>query len=492
VTTTIIDERLDASWHFGTAWRRVAWLAALATVLSMTFAWLILRLELVAIVPLIIWAVLIAVVWRPFAGLCVALFLVGLFELNVVDPFMAPATYIHYGLQSTLGLSGLIVSPLEMLLMVSLLVWLVQGITGTGLDFRGGHLGRLVLLFALMLGFGMIRGRFGGGILYIGFWELRPLLYVLVCYVLAANLVRTRLHVRMLIASLFFGVGVSSVEGAYRRVALIDTGLMATSMEGWYGHDTVIFLSALVVLIVAQQVFGCPGWQRALGLLLLPLAIFTMLATERRAGQVALIIALIGVFVVFLKAHRKAFFLVAVPVLVGGAVYLPLFWNATGVLAQPARAIRSISDPDPRDASSNQWREIEKINIRATIRAYPLRGVGFGQPFLQVVAVPDISALFPFWDFEPHHNLFWIWFKTGAIGYIVFWTLMGSTLAWAAFFAKTLRSRELRVFAVLVVGGIMSALTYCYVDLGLTMGRVTVLLGTLIGAVSVLDRIPTE
>ena len=491
MTNPHLNPHLVTSWHVGTEWRRVAWLALLATALSLIFALLVLQLGFVAIVPLIVWAVLVAVIWRPVVGLYVAIVLMSLFEMGGPDPLMLPGSYIHYGLQHSLGLSGVIVSPLEILLLVSVLTWLVQGIAGTGLDFRGGRLGRLVLLFGIALVAGMIRGLASGGNMHTGFWELRPLLYILACYVLAANLVRTRLHVRLLVASLMLGAGLFAVEGAFRRVALIDTGVITGSMEMMYGHDTVVFLSSLVAAILAQQVFGTSPWQRLLGIVIVPIAIFTMLATERRAGQVALIMAVLAIFFTFLVVHRKAFFLIAIPALIAGAVYLPLFWNATGMLGQPARAIRSISDPDPRDAASNLWREIEKVNIRATIRAYPLQGVGFGQPFLQVVAVPDIS-FFPFWNYEPHHNLFWIWFKTGAVGYIVFWMIIGTGLARAAHFLKVSRSHELRIFALIALGGIVSSLTFCYVDLGLTMGRLTVFLGAVLGVVAVLEQIPAE
>jgi hypothetical protein len=459
--------------------------------LSLTFAWLILQLGFVATVPLIVWALLVAVIWRPLVGLCVAIGLVSLFEIGGVDSFMEPGVYIHYGLQHTLGLSGIIVSPLETLLLVSLLVWLVQGIAGSGLNFRGGQLGWLTLLFALSLVAGMVRGRVSGGDSYVAFWELRPLLYILACYVLATNLVRTRHHVRMVLAFLMVGASLFAVEGAYRRVALIDTGLISTNMEVWYGHDTVVFIAALVVLIIAQQIFGAAHWQRLLGLPILPLAVFTMLATERRAGQVSLIMAVLALFIALIVVRRKAFFTVAVPVLLAGAIYLPIFWNASGILAQPARAIRSVSDPDPRDAASNLSRELEKINIRATLRSYPILGVGFGQPFLQVVPIPDIS-FFPFWNFEPHHNLFWIWFKTGIVGYLLFWTLIGTALMRAAYLAKTLPDPDLKVAALLVIGGIVASLTFCYVDLGLTMGRLTVFLGTLFGLAAILDQVQAE
>jgi hypothetical protein len=486
-----VSPQLAASWHIGSQSRRIGWLTILASLASIVFAGLIPRLEFVAIVPILVWATVIAIIWRPFIGLCVTIGLMCLFEVGGVDVFMEPGEYIHYGLQHTLGLSGLIVSPLEMLLLFSMLIWLVQGIAGDGLRFRGGQLGKVMLLFTLALLGGMIRGRIGGGDSYIGFWELRPLLYILACYVLAANLVRTRRHVRMVMASILIGTSLFAVEGAYRRVVLIDNGFITANMEAWYGHDTVIFLASLVVLIIAQQVVGAVWWQRLLGLMVLPLAIFTMLATERRAGQVAMIVAVLALFTVFLFAYRKAFLLIAVPVLIGGAIYLPLFWNASGVLAQPARAIRSISDPDPRDAASNLSRELEKINVRATIREFPLQGVGFGMPFLQVVSIPNIS-FFPFWNYEPHHNLFWIWLKTGVVGYVLFWTLIGTTLARAAYLSKTLAAPDLRIFALLAIGGIVSTLTFCYVDLGLTLGRTTVFLGALIGMISVLDQIPAE
>jgi hypothetical protein len=491
MSTSIASPHLNASWHAGTKWRQLVSLTLVATFLSLTFVWLILRLEFVALVPLIVWAVVAAVVWRPLAGMCVAIALVSFYEVGGIDSLMDPGVYIHFGLQHTLGLSGVTVSPLEMLLLMCLLVWLVQGIAGTGLHFRGGHSGRLVLWFAGALLAGVVRGRISGGDMYIGFWELRPLLPILICYLLTANLVRTRRHVNLIVTSLMVGASLFAVEGAYRRVALIGFEQITGIMEGWYSHETVVFLASLVALIVAQQVFGAQGWQRLVGPPVLLLAVFTTLATERRAGQVSLIMAVLAVFIVLAVAHRKAFFMIAIPVMLAGAVYLPIFWNASGMLAQPARAIRSISDPDPRDAASNLSRELEKVNIRATLRAYPVTGVGFGQPFLQVVAIPDIS-FFPFWNFEPHHNLFWIWFKTGLLGFLLFWMLIGTSLMRAAHFAKTLPDANLKVAALLVVAGIVATLTFCYVDLGLTMGRVTVFLGTLIGLVAVLDRIPNE
>jgi 4-amino-4-deoxy-L-arabinose transferase-like glycosyltransferase len=199
-------------------------------------------------------------------------------------------------------------------------------------------------------------------------------------------------------------------------------------------------------------------------------------------------VAFLAFAVLTFVVRRKAFFILAVPVILATAVYLPAFWNNTGTFGQPARAIRSLKDPDPRDANSNLSRDLEAINVRATIAAEPLLGVGFGKPFLQVVAIPDIS-FFPFWNYEAHHNILWVWMKVGAGGFIVFFVVMGGGLARAASLARSLREPDARVFAALTVCGVVMALVFSYVDLGLTSSRVPVVLGTLLGTVSVLDRI---
>jgi hypothetical protein len=282
-----------------------------------------------------------------------------------------------------------------------------------------------------------------------------------------------------------------AIEGAYRRIALIDTKLLGVIPEFAYSHEDVIFLGALLLLVIAQLVFGAPLWQRVFGLCMVPVTVYTLLATERRAGYIAVMVAFLAMSLVLLITHRKAFFLIAMPLLIGGAIYLPIFWNNTGMLGQPARAVRSLYQPDPRDAASNLYRDLELINVRATIHANPVLGVGFGRPFLFVVALPDLS-FWPFWHYEPHHNILWIWLKMGAAGFVIFFTLMGSAIARAAHLIRVVRTPEVRVLALFTLIGIISTLVFCYVDLGLTQGRAPVFLGTTMGALAVLHQVKDD
>jgi hypothetical protein len=482
----------STAWYIGAYRRRVATLAVLTALASLISVGLVLLLHIVSAVVLFTWVVLAAIAWRPRVGLYVTWGLVLLFEAGGPDALMLPGAYLHGGLSSTAGLPGLITSPLELLLLLTFGIWLMQGVVRHRIDFRPGRLFWPMLLFFLALIFGLVRGQLGGGDLNIALWESRCLFYIVICYLLAANTIRSRRHVATLMTIGLIAMGLFAIEATYRRVALIDTGLLGIIMEFAYSHEVVIFLGVLIFLILAQQIFGAPLWQRMLGQsLLLPFAIYALLATERRSGYIAAMVAFLVLSLVLLIVNRKAFFLLAVPVIIGGAIYLPIFWTAPGLIGQPARAVRSLYEPDPRDAASNMYRDLEKINVRATIHSDPILGVGFGREFLFVVGMPDLSY-WPFWHYMPHHNILWVWLKVGAVGFIIFWVLIGSALMHGAHLIKVLRAPDTRVFATMALTGIVCTLIFCWVDLGLTMSRVTTFLGICIGTLAVLDQLDDE
>jgi hypothetical protein len=481
--------QLTTAWHTGTSRRQALLLWGLAITLSALFVVLVLLFHIISAIVFVTWLVCAAIAWRPFVGLCVAFGLTLLFEAGGADQMMLPGFYLNGSLGSTVGLDGAIASPLELLLILMFAVWLGQGLARRKFDYRAGTLGRPMALFVAALLLGLLRGFTSGANFNIALWESRFFFYIVMCYIVAANTVRTRQQVVTLIGIAVLAIGVFSIEGAYRRIALIDTGRLGVVPEFAYSHEDVIFLGSLLLVVLAQWVYGAPAWMKIGGLLLfVPITGFTLLATERRAGYIAIIIGFLAYALVFLVTHRKAFYTFVVPVLLAGAVYMPVFWNDTSMLGQPARAVRSLTAPDPRDASSNLYRDLELINVRATIHANGLLGVGFGNPFYFVVPLPDLSW-WPFWHYEPHHNILWVWLKMGAVGFIIFFTLMGAGIARCAHAVRTLAQPERRVFAMLTLSGIVMTLVFCYVDLGLVSGRVTVFLGTTLGTLSILDHI---
>jgi hypothetical protein len=479
---------LATSWYEANDRRRVVWLSVAALVAAVALGQLTLTVGAAAVAVPAAAAVLAAIIWQPKLGLYAAVALVNLFEMTSPDPLMSPGRYLHYGLQSSLGVSGFIASPLELLLLFTLAVWLIKGLVGRNLGYRGGDLGWATALFFASLVAGLVRGAAGDGDMYVAFWEVRSLLYLGVTYVLAANLIRTRRDVGAVVMLFLVTNGLYAVEGLIRYFALIRTNLLGVAPEFNYSHEVVIFLSVVMLQALAQLVVGGPLWRRIFGMIVGPIALFTLLVTGRRAGSIALAIAFVAMALPWLVRHRKAVMLILLPGLFAAAIYLPLFWNNTGILGQPARAVRSLSEPDPRDASSNEYRDQEAINVRATIASDPLLGVGFGRPFLFVVPLADLSW-WPFWHYQPHHNILWVWLKVGAPGFTIFCLLMFGSLALASSRALTLKDPTLSTFSYIAIASVVTSLVFCYVDLGLTNGRVTVLLGMVLGVLAVLRQI---
>jgi hypothetical protein len=66
---------------------------------------------------------------------------------------------------------------------------------------------------------------------------------------------------------------------------------------------------------------------------------------------------------------------------------------------------------------------------------------------------------------------------------------MGAAVARAAYLTRNLHDSNLRAFALMSLGCIITVLTFCYVDLGFTAGRIPVFLGTILGTLAVLDQV---
>lgn len=490
----IATEHLTGSntrWFEACNRARVSLITGFAVLFSVFYAVLVLQIEVISASVLVHWIVLGATLWQPRVGLLTAFTLMSLLEPGGVDPLMGFGAYLHGGLSSNFNLAGFATTPIELLLIWTAVAWLAQAVARRNLDFQRGALYVPMMLFLGALLFGLARGATNGGNMQIGLWESRALFYAVICYFLATNLIRTRSHVGLLISLALISTAIFSIEGAYRKLVLLETKQLEVLPDFAYSHETVIFLGVTIIVVLARMALGGPRWQLMLGPIVVGVTGFTLLASERRAGYIALAVAFLAFAIVLAVVHRRAFFTLALPLLLAGSVYLPVFWNASGMVGQPARAVRSMVTPDPRDAASNLYRDLEKINVRATIQANPLLGVGFGREFYMVVPLPDLSW-WPFWHFEPHHNVLWIWLKTGALGFIIFLTLMGTTVARAANLVKVLKLPDCRVFAVLTMATIFCTLVFCYVDLGLVTGRVTVWLGTTMGVLAVLQRIESN
>jgi hypothetical protein len=289
----------------------------------------------------------------------------------------------------------------------------------------------MMLLAALVI-VGETIGLLGGGVFKTSLWEIRPLLYLVVFYILAVNTVSEPRHIRVFLWITIIAIALRCVEGVYRYIIMpADVRSVA---EVVLEHDDSLFLVLGIALlpVVAFWRAWLSKWMLYTLVAIAPLIMFVMVINHRRAAYLCLLLVLatsLPLIWLSLRSKEQKTRLLRL-LIVGGVlagVYVAAFWNSTngGFLAEPAQAIRSIVNPSERDYLSNLYRDIETQNLQFTISTSPVMGIGFGRPFIEVRPLVDLTATWPFQLYMPHNNMLWIWMRTGILGFMNFWAVMG-------------------------------------------------------------------
>jgi hypothetical protein len=387
--------------------------------------------------------------------------------------------------------SALIISPLETFLVLTLLSWLGRGAMRRKLQFTTGVLFWPAIVFIAFITFGLAYGLGTGGIVNAGLWEARAIFYLLVMLVLTGNLVRTRAHVSQLLWAAMLALFVEGVAGSLYYVFELEMDL--SRAESITEHAAAIHMNTLFVLAIAAWLYKASPTKRYGLPLLLPCVALTYLATQRRAAFVGLAVALILIAFALYHENRRAFGLIAPPLALLGLAYLAAFWNASGALGQPARAIKSVLVTDAasnRDYLSNIYRVVENINIGFTIRNAPLTGVGFGQKFYIIVPMPDIS-FFKWWEYITHNSILWIWMKAGAGGFLSMLMLIGLAISAGVRALWRMPPGDLRAAALTATIYLVMHFLYAYVDMSWD-GRSMVYVGAMMGLINSLELIASR
>jgi O-antigen ligase len=431
----------------------------------------------------------VCIVARPTVGVYLTVFLtvVGDAQLAWWYPFIknlsSPESvlYVH---------DAFIVSPLELYLVLTAVVWLLGRLDVNRPPFERGALLWPVMAFAGLAAVGFAVGVGTGGDLNVALWEVRPIAYVPLLYVLATNLFTSRRQYRMLLAVAVAAIALESIHALY--VIFTASGPEADRLAGlgYLEHSASLHANTLIVWLAAMAAVGerAFGTKLALATVAIPVGIAYLYA-ERRSAVVALLAALLLVAIV-LHRHRRAAFWVIVPLaslLLG--LYLVAFWNVDGPIGLPAQAIKSTIAPSqltPADMSSDFYRRVETHNLIETIRLNPVLGQGFGHRFIQFLPLPYIPFVWA--DYLPHNSVLWIWMNMGAAGFVAMLYLFGAAIGTGARATMQLRSRDGAALALTGTLFIVMYAIYAYVDIAWDIGSM-VLLGIILALIGNVDRL---
>jgi O-antigen ligase len=449
------------------------------------------RREMVVLAALL-WIPLPALFWRlPATAVLIPASVALLFELfgNGLADQLTERFELFRTLNTSYGLSGIVVSPAEIIVGTAALTLLIRGVAKRDIRVPTSTLSRGLAALLLVLVVAMVRGRLAGGDFQIMVDEVRPFLYVGALYLIATQAMRTPSQLWALLWVDILATGFKGLQGTYRYIVLQGT---YPPPEAILAHDESIFFSLFILLTAGLWLFGIRGRLRIVATSLLPFVVTADLANQRRAAWIILAVGIVLLLVsswVSSPERRRRTLLAAVAFSVFSAVYLPAFWNDNSTVAQPARALRSAFDPNARDDSSDFYRQVERMDLGIDIRGSTPVGLGFGRPIPHPIPLPyDASAGDPLINFVPHNTILYLWLRSGVAGALAFWFVIGAATVVAC---RVIRSHDRRLalvgaFALWTVGAYVLEGWY---DQGLAQYRTGVLVGCVLGCAEVARRI---
>jgi hypothetical protein len=336
----------------------------------------------------------------------------------------------------------------------------------------------IVLEVAVVLGF--VVGFAHHGDSRIAFLEMRPYVYLAASFFLASRLGITERSLRIALWAIVLASGLKAVQGL---LVFLQVRHMDPRPDSVLAHEEALFLGIYLLLVLALWWFQMPGRLRTTAMVFLPFVLATDLANSRRTAFLILgvcFFVLTLLTYVRLPERRLVLRRMLAGLLVFSAFYLPAYWNKSGALAQPAVAVHSLFSPNPRDESSDLYREQEDANLKLNIAEGGPLGKGFGVPINYALPIVDIRDVDPLITWIPHDGLLYIPMRMGVLGAIAFWCVLAAGMLGACRLLRS-RDRETAMFAAIVVCLLFAYVLEGYKDQGFFYFRVALVVGTMLG-----------
>jgi hypothetical protein len=429
--------------------------------------------------------------WKPIWGLYLVVICAVVVEQEPLPGTPIGTDHVNIFYWPT-HLQGLPERPIGFFILAILFFMVVSAVVFRRRALFGGRLFYPFLFFFACLAIGVLHGLATGGSFRIIVLEIRPWWYFFVSYLLAYNIVSDVKHVRNIIWITVLGTAIKGVQGVF---------IVYTYLGGQIeGHNEIMaheqsFFFVLVLLLLVMMLLH--HFQRALFFAIiaaLPCLLLALVANNRRADYVALLLGILVAWtmVILVKpsSRRVLVTVLAICLLFGGA-YVLAFQKSSGALGQPARAVISVFNPsasDERDAASNAYRIVENYDLKYTESTSPFLGFGFGKPFQQPVALPNVLELDPYYLYIPHNNVLWVWMRLGPLGFGALWYLFGSAIVAGCMIVRRLRNPQLQFFAIFTVAMVMMEVILAYGDYQFFFYRNMIYVGVALG---VLMKLPS-
>lgn len=389
---------------------------------------------------------------------------------------------------STSGIAPLPINPAELVFIGGVGVWFVRGVISQTLEIRSSPLFYSYGLYMLAVMFAAVRGIMSGGNSTIALWEIRAPVYGPIVFFLALNLLKKHRHLEVLSWIIILGTGLKGVQGSWLYLVTYGGSYDGNAL---LSHDDALFFPAYYIFLVLMYVFGASRLQKRVALMFLPWTFIADLANNRRASTGALIIALIALIIFFFRImprYRVRVLKLSLVIIIIVSVYAGAFWNSSSRFGKPVQSIKSQFVPNARDQSSDLYREQEATSLMIQIRNNLIIGRGYGIELPLLPGMVDIRNIAPFILYMTHNTILWVWWRTGLVGFTLFWMAMGLAIIRNCFLMRQETNPQVRRWAVFAICVTIMHLLLGWLDLGLVSYRQSVYLWVILAVPELLRR----
>ena len=372
------------------------------------------------------------------------------------------------------------INPFEVLLVLILSIWVMKGALEGSLRLPHSALSRAIGVFLLVVLWGFGTGLADGGAFRWAVWEVRPFVYLGTMFWVSASLLQTKRALRAVLWTMVLGSGFKALQGVK---IWIPARHLTPRPQAILAHEEAFFFGMFIFLTLGLWIFEQRGALRTTATALLPAVLLANLANSRRTSWAILVLGLVAMIVLAyatLPHRRRMLRRLGVGLAIGSALYFPAFWNSDSTIGQPAHAVHSAVKPDPRDASSNTYRNQEDANLWFNIHRSPIVGIGFGRPIDYAKPIALVTND-PMITYVPHNSVLYIWMRLGLVGEVAFLMMIAAAILRAVELARV-RDPELALFGMLMVCAVVAYLVQGYNDMGFTWFRIALAMGVLLGA----------
>ncbi len=381
------------------------------------------------------------------------------------------------------------ISPLELYIFLSLISWLLHGLSRRDLKFHKGFMTIPVIVWTGFMAFGFFTGMTHGGNSTIGLWECRAMFYLPCMVILTSSTFDTREQLSLLLWLAMIALFImGGLVGVYTFIFVLHGS--AGRIECIIEHAGAVRMNTLYALTIGSFMYKASKLKRIILPLFCPLVLITYMVSQRRAAYISFALGIIMVFMVMYVYNRRMFLKIVPVVAILAIGYLGAFWNNSGTLGLPARALKSVlitSGGSAQENSSNAYRVLENMNDIYTVKQAPITGVGFGHIFYIVVQMPDIS-FFAWWQYIVHNSIRYIWMTTGVGGFVSMLFMVATAIIFGARALFRMPGGEMSAITLTALLYIFMHYVYAYVDMSWDPQSM-LYIGAMMGVLNCVERI---